>query len=203
MLLLYARGVAKQKSIIEMIHKPKPAATRCEVTDDEVDVAGTIDTLTVEAGEYRAFDIADALLSNLIALNTASYRASVIRTRFINANMTGIQLPGSHIKDVMFDGCRLNLSNIKQTTFERCLFVNCDLSESDFAGSELKNVLLESCKADISINFSNCKCERVEFSDTNLGTIKGFSGLRGATITEQNLIELAPLLANEFGLLIN
>lgn len=191
--------MAKQKSILALIHPPMTAPKKYELSNDEVDIAGISESLSVESGEYRTFDITNAVLENFAALNVICYQAAIIRTKFTKANMTGIQLPDAHIKDVVFKQCRINLSNFRKVNFERCAFIECDLAEADFAGAQLTNVRFEECVLS-QADFSNTFCKRVEFSETNLSSIKGIAGLKGAIISEQNLIQIAPLLANNFGI---
>lgn len=191
--------MAKQKSILELIHPPMAAPRKCELTDDGVDIAGIHESLSVESGEYRTIDITNAMLENFTALNVTCYQAAVIRAKSTKANMTGVQLPDAHVKDAVFTKCRINLSNFRKVSFERCAFIDCDLTEADFAGAQLTNVLFEDCIV-AEADFSNAFCRRVEFNRTNLSSIKGIAGLKGATITQQNMIELAPLLSSEAGI---
>lgn len=191
--------MSNQKSIVAMIHKPMDAVRKIEITSDAIDLVGEISSLVVDAGEYRSLDMMNAKLSQCSAMNVISYRASLIRCSFTKCRLTGLQLPDAHIKDAVFEDCLLELSNFRNVQFERCHFKNCDLREADFAGSNLKNVLFENCEF-AGVDFSNASCARVEFEETNLSEIKGISGLKGATMTEQNLIEIAPLLAREWGI---
>lgn len=188
--------MTNKKSILDTIHPPMPASTKSEVTSSEVDLAGEITSLVIKAGEYHSFDIINATLVDFSALNVTCYRASLLRCSFTRAQLTGLQLPGSHIKDTLFRGCRVNLSNFRNAVFERCLFTDCDLREADFSGAQFTNVRFENCEM-AGAEFSNTRCKNAEFDTTNLSGIRGVRGLGGAVITEQNLIEIGPLLARE------
>lgn len=190
-----------EKSILQRIHPPMLVDEKCEITSDEIDVAGKLSSVVIDAGEYRSFEVMNAELTDFSAPNVICYRASLLRSIFMKGQLTGLQVPDAHIKDVVFSNCRINLSNFRKTTFERCAFIECDLREADFAGAQLKSIHFENCEI-AGADLSNTQCKRVEFHHTNLSDLKGISGLQGATISESNLIEIAPLLAHELGIVV-
>ena len=82
---------------------------------------------------------------------------------------------------------------------ERCIFRSCDLRSADFGMSKFCNVLFEDCQL-THADFSNVKNSRLEFIDCDLSQINGINGLRGASISSQNLIELSYLFAQELNI---
>jgi hypothetical protein len=52
------------------------------------------------------------------------------------------------------------------------------------------------------VDFSNCTFDSVEFIDCSLATINGLTSFKGVSISEQNLIEISPILASELGIKI-
>lgn len=57
-----------------------------------------------------------------------------------NCRMTGFQLPGSGVRDAVFDGCRADLANFRFTHMRDVVFRDCNLSEAGFQQAELHNV---------------------------------------------------------------
>jgi uncharacterized protein YjbI with pentapeptide repeats len=189
----------KRKPIAELIHKARFGEVKCEINGEGIETSGAHQLVTITAGRYQSFDIADATIQELHAPNILSYRGSIIRSHIHKGQLTGLQLPEAHITDVVFNNCRLNLANFRKVKFERCIFTACDLTEADFSDANMHNALFENCQIDLA-EFSNVQCKRVEFLNTNLSQIKGVGGLSGSAITEENLIEIAPLLAASHGI---
>ncbi len=189
----------KRKPIAELIHKARFGEVKCEINGEGVEISGAHRLITITAGKYPFFDLADAIIQELRAPNILCYRGSIIRSCISKGRLTGIQLPDAHITDVVFKNCLLNLANFRKAKFERCIFIDCDLTETDFSNANIHNTLFENCQIDL-VEFSNVQCKRVEFLNTNLSQIRGVSGLSGSAITEENLIEIAPLLAASHGI---
>jgi uncharacterized protein YjbI with pentapeptide repeats len=192
------------KTILELIDTPRITDVDSleEISEGSVEVRGLKKEKTsLEPGKYTYVDFSDSTFIDLTANNVSATRSTVIRCTLKNAQFTGLQFPEGHFKDVIFENCRLTLSNFRNSTFEQCMFIGCDLTEADFGMSKLNSVAFESCIVD-QADFSNCVNKRVEFSETPLYAVKGIAGLKGATISNQNLIEVAPLLASEFDLTI-
>ncbi len=193
------------KTIQDLIESPRLTGvmTTDEIDEDAVELkAYKKDMLEIEASRYRYFDISDSKLTSLNANNVISFRSTNVRVLYKKSQLTGLQLPEGNFKDVIFENCRINLSNFKNSRFERCLFKDCDLTDADFSMSKLTLVQFDSCQLE-NTEFSNCVNKRLEFTNCSLSSIKGINGLRGATISNQNLIELAPLLARALDLTIN
>jgi len=185
------------KTIPQLIHPPRlDNPEPCEEVEvDFVELkAINKDLLLIEPVTYRYIDFSDCLLTNLSANNVVSFRSNTLRCVFKTCTLTGLQLPEGSFKDVVFEDCRLNLANFRNTTFERCIFRSCDLNEADFAAAKCVNVLFEDCQL-IQTDFSNLSSTRLEFNGVSLSDIKGVGGLKGATLSQQNVAEIAPLLA--------
>lgn len=190
------------KQITELVEKPRIDGVKVlkHITSDEIELTGyKQNDQQLTAGKYRYIDFSDILLEKLSANNLQTFRSTCIRCIFDNAQMTGLSLPQGNFKDVIFRNCRLNFTNFRSATFERCLFIDSNLCEADFAMSQFKNIEFSNCELK-NTEFSNAKCQRVEFTNCSLNVIKGISGLKGASISELNLIELAPLFCSEFGI---
>lgn len=72
------------------------------------------------------------------------------------------------------------------------------LRQADFSNAKLSHVVFRSCELE-SANFVLADCSHVDVSTENLAECKGITGLKGATISELQLIQLAPLFASELG----
>jgi uncharacterized protein YjbI with pentapeptide repeats len=133
-------------------------------------------------------------------LTATNCEASTWQTvKLKDTRCSGLKLQTGTLKDVTFANCKLDLANFRYTKLERVRFIDCILSESDFYMATLKDVFFENCSL-ISTEFSSAKCKNVDLRGSDVSTIRGISGLKGAIIDSMQLIAIAPLLAQEAGL---
>lgn len=174
-----------------------------EVSTELVEISGK-DFVKFElpAGKYRAVELSDTSIGKGVVNNVSSFSATVLRCQLTSLEATGLSLPQTNFKDVVFKNCRLTLANLRSCDFTRCVFIDCNLDEADLGMSKLHHVLFSGCQL-TGTDFSNANCDNVEFVSSSLATIKGVPGLKGASVSELNLVELSPLLAAEFGIKVS
>ena len=68
----------------------------------------------------------------------------------------------------------------------------------DLAGFRGKRVAITGCQIG-TIDLNGATCEHIDLRASEFRALNGLDGLRGATIDESQLIELAPLLARHIG----
>jgi hypothetical protein len=61
--------------------------------------------------------------------------------------------------------------------------------------------MFENCVIE-KIELSQSKLKDVDFSSSELRVISGIESFRGATVSQQQLYDLAPYIAREFGIII-
>lgn len=193
----------RQKPITALIVSPNFKSTVKDIIEPERVELQAVELQKVEIpdGNYTSIEISNARVDQLVANNISSDSGAIVRVVLKNSQLTGLRLPRGYFKNIQFLNCRMNVSNFRQSKFERCLFYNCVLNEADFGGSDFKNVRFEYCQLQ-QTEFSNCVSSRLEFESTSLAAIRGVAGLRGATISSENLIEVSPALANAFEIII-
>ncbi|EFG65086.1 conserved hypothetical protein, partial [Streptomyces sp. SPB074] len=91
-----------------------------------------------------------------------------------------LNLRGAKLKDVVFEACVLVEPDFAGAGLERVAFVDCVVKGADFHKVTLKDVDLRQA--------------------AELGVAAGIGGLRGAAISPDQLIDLAPALAAELGM---
>lgn len=136
----------------------------------------------------------DCDLSNAV-LNGAGVRHCVMR----RTRLTGVDLSESSLRDALVEDCKLDLANLRFARLQRVTFRNCLLGEADFSGATLRGVRYEGCDLRAA-QFSQAKLERVDLRGSQLEGIGGLGDLRGARISNEQLLELAPALAAHMGL---
>lgn len=189
-----------QEDLEKLIRRPACESTYKNEVDESVEyqaVRSTSDYFTPK--KYKFIEIYDSKLIRLRANNIETFRGNLIKCEFEKCEFTGLQLPNAQVKDVVFTNCRMNLANFRQVKFERCLFVECDLNETDFAASTFTKTGFVECSLE-KTEFSNCQNKQLFFDNCSLSSIRGISGLKNATVSQQNLIEIAPLVIADYGI---
>jgi hypothetical protein len=123
----------------------------------------------------------------------------------------GVELTASRIGSAeLYDGqwrsvrvadCRLGYLNFRQGTLEDVLFTGCQIEELDLAGATLRRVGFVDCVIE-TLTVKGARMSDVDLRGIDLRTVSDVAGLSGATVGAAQLLELAPLLATEFGILV-
>ena len=124
-----------------------------------------------------------------------------VRNEFINCRLTGADFSQASIHDAVFRGCKLDVANFRQADLRRVQFVDCILSETDFINATLTDVEFQLCTLEKTI-FSHSNCKKVDLRTSQLSEIAGWRSLKGATIDTVQLMNAAPYLAQELGIIV-
>jgi len=107
----------------------------------------------------------------------------------VGATWTGIRVRGSH----------LGFMNLAGAHLQDVRFEGCEIGSLDARTAELQSVVFSDCRVD-ELNVAGATLSRVDLSGARLHTLVGVESLRGAIISREQLIDLAPLLAAQVGL---
>jgi len=151
--------------------------------------------------EIHSFDVKDVIFTDCDFTAAKLSEASVHATEFRGSRCTGVQFDASRIKNVSFVGCKLDLANFRMAKLQSVLFENCVITDMDFYGAELTSVKFDGCDID-GVQFGSSKLLFVDLTDSTITKVKGVPGLKGATISGDQLVRMAPYLAAEFGIKI-
>lgn len=122
------------------------------------------------------------------------------RAVFKATRLTGWDISNGVLKDVVLEGCKLDLTNFRFAALTRVTFIDCQLQNADFISAELTHVSFQNCVLEDTI-FAQCTMKDVDFRTSQL-TLTGWQSLKGATIDSAQLMAAAPYLAHELGIKI-
>ncbi|MBG0828267.1 pentapeptide repeat-containing protein [Planomonospora sp. ID67723] len=135
-------------------------------------------------------------LSNMVARTSTLHRVRISASR-----LTGMTWSGCALRDVVFDGCRADLTRFRFSTFKNAVFRDCTMPEADFQNADLRGVRFERCDL-TGAQFSNARMEGARFADCTLLKINGVTGFRGAVIGSRDAQGLVYSLAGAMGIVI-
>ena len=153
----------------------------------------------LDGTSLRRARIAESLLSDVhgatVDFADSTWRDSEVwggrlgAVTLVGATWTGIRIRGSHLGFLNPSGAHL-----QDVTFE-----GCEIGSLDVRGAELTSVAFEECRVD-ELDVAGATLSKVDLSGARLRTLVGVESLRGAIISHDQLIDLAPLLAAQVGL---
>jgi uncharacterized protein YjbI with pentapeptide repeats len=115
--------------------------------------------------------------SRLGAVTLAGATWTGIRVR--RSKLGFVNLSGARLEDVVFEGCEIGTLDVRTAQLRSVGLVDCTIDELNVAGATLS---------------------KVDLSSARLRSLIGVESLRGATVSQGQLHDLAPLLAAELGI---
>jgi uncharacterized protein YjbI with pentapeptide repeats len=115
--------------------------------------------------------------------------------------MTGLSWLDDDLRDVTFDGCRIDLSSFRATKFDDVVFTGCRLEQADFGDADLRGARFDDCNLS-GAQFSGARMTGTRFAGCDLTGVSGVTSMRGAVITSADAVALAFILAGALGITI-
>lgn len=169
----------------------------------------TATRLSLDTVRSRALHISGARLPHLIAFRTwwedcdlsnadlghANIRSAVLR----RCRLTGLVAAEASLRDVLFESCKLDFASFHLATLERVTFRDCVLSDAELGESIQRTVRYDGCDLRAA-DFSKARLTAVDLRGSDLERLRGLGNLRGARISSEQLVGLAPALAIQLGI---
>jgi len=161
--------------------------------------------------------IFDGLQANETMLRAATFTDTVIS----RLNAPVLVAARLQLRDVTIDGSRIGSAELYEAAFDSVSITGSKLGFVNLRTSKLADVLFSGCTID-ELDVSGSKITRMAFTGTTIGTldltnsflthvdlrgaeisrILGLAGLKGATVSPDQLSQLAPLFADHLGLIV-
>lgn len=158
-----------------------------------------VEQCTIMAQTIGSLRIWDSIFVRCDLSANRLFGAGLLRSEFLGCRATGMQMGESTIKDVSFQNCKLNMSSFRKCKIERVVFENCILDDVDFNNATLTDVVFTKCELNRT-DFGGSKSLRVDMTTSDIGMIRGVQSLRNVQIRPEQMIQLAPLLCAEIGI---
>ncbi len=169
----------------------------------------------VEQRELEGVEIASAVLDGLKlpGLRLTDIRGSrlnasggdwrgcgLLYVELLEARLIGLDLAEGSVREVRFEGCKLDYVNFRMAGLDFVTFENCELIGADFQGARLNSVRFSHCRL-AEADFTKATLANVDFRGSELAGIAGsLIGLRGAIVDSLQLMDLSAPLAAELGI---
>ncbi|MVU83895.1 pentapeptide repeat-containing protein [Nocardia sp. ET3-3] len=157
---------------------------------------------TVTGGMFRYSRFTDVWLRSTRWIRTDLSETNWMDAEFVLAALSGVEAFGSTLRRVSFHNCKFDSVNLRGATLIDVSFVDCVLRDVDIMDAKLTGVTFPGSEIS-GLNLRNAKLKNVDLRQArSIGIAGGVESLTGATITNLQLLELAPVFAAAFGIVV-
>lgn len=195
---------------------------------DETEIRRTAqaDRIILEDADLSAADLSGGRLTECVlravTLGDADLTAaSIVESRWERVNSPHMKAPRSTWRDVTIQdsrlgvaewhdagisglvvrGCKLDLVNLRNAVLADVLFEDCTIGELDISGVRASRVEFSGCTVG-TLAAREARLKDVDLRGAQLHRLVGLAGLKGAVISSEQLLDLAPSLAQHLGLVV-
>lgn len=173
-----------------------------QAADDAAFLGCRLERCGLDGVSMRRARISETLLDELHATSIDAadsiWRDSLLTVRRIGALLA----IGATWSSVRVRGGRLDLVDLSGAKLAGVAFEGCSIGELDLGTVEARDLTLTSCEIEL-LDVSGARLVRADITGARIGAVKGVDGLRGATITPAQLVDLAPRMAAHLGIKIS
>ncbi|GAA5225981.1 pentapeptide repeat-containing protein [Paeniglutamicibacter antarcticus] len=189
-----------------------------------LDADGRAEGLLFESDDADGVDLEDAVFTECIFRSVSLQGAPMARVTFGNCKIEQVNAPvleapdsgwwntsvvggrigsaelfGSTFRSVKFERAKLGYLNLRRAKIKDVEFRDVHIEELDVGGANLERVSFIDCTID-TLAINGAKLKDVDLRGARLRAFSGISALKGATVSYEQLMDLAPIMANELGL---
>jgi uncharacterized protein YjbI with pentapeptide repeats len=170
-----------------------------DISADRLDIDGSrLERCNATGARFSSLVATDVECTRLEAAGMQAYKANVLRTVVSDSRLTGVEFAEAHMEDCVFRNVKFDEAGFRFATLTRVRFENCMLRKAQFEGARLSHVTFTGCDLN-EAEFVSAQCKQVDIRGEDITTVRGVLGLKGATISSEQLVQLAPLLATDLG----
>ena len=186
-----------------------------ELVEDERYEARLLVDADLSGAELARCTFAECALERVALHETDLRGVHLVESRLTQVDAAVFSAPRSSWRTVLLERSRLGAVEAYEATWRSLLVSECKLGYLNARAGTWRDVTLRGCTVD-ELDLSGAKLTRVAFEDCRIGTLRasgatlvdvdlrgarlevveGLAGLAGAWVSEQQLGELAPLLAD-------
>lgn len=169
--------------------------------------AATLDECRLSATALPHLDLRSARLINsrvdaFAAAEVSAAHSHWRATRLRQCRIGSLDLADAQLGNVSGDRLMLGYVNLSGATLADVEFVECDFGTIDALRLRARRVRFTRCTAD-ELDLGAAALEDVDLRGLDVARMSGLDGVRGATVTPEQLTAIAPELARAAGLRIH
>ena len=158
--------------------------------------------VSFQGGQLRRSRFSDVWLRDVRLTGTDLAETSWLDATIIGGVVAGVSAFGAQLRRVAFHGCKLDSVNFRGALLTEVSFHECLLRHVDFSGAKLTRTVFTESRLNES-DFTGVTLDQVDLRGAELGLTIGPGSLRGAIITTAQLMDIAPLIAENLGIAVD
>ncbi|WP_299056062.1 pentapeptide repeat-containing protein [uncultured Nocardioides sp.] len=119
----------------------------------------------------------------------------------LGSRLGALSAHGSTVSSLRLEHCKVAYLNLRGSTVSDLVLTDCVVGELDLADATLERATFERCTVE-TLTVRGARLKDVDLRGARLGEVSPPSGLRGATLGTAQLLDLAPAMAAESGILL-
>jgi len=143
----------------------------------------------------------DTLFERMQAPNLFAPRSSLHRVCIQDSRIGAMDLFDADLRSVTVADSKLGLVNLRAATGHDVLFRGCIIDELDLGGGTFTRIAFEDCSVGV-LDVDRASLDQVDLRGLRIDTIRNPGGMKGATISSHQAVELAGHFAAHLGLRI-
>jgi uncharacterized protein YjbI with pentapeptide repeats len=140
-------------------------------------------------------------LTEVEAAHLAAPRSLWRRTRVARSRWGAVEAYEGTFDGLVVADSKITYLNARSAIWKDVLLQRCVIDELDLVEAELTRVRFEGCQIR-SLELTRTRCRDVDLRTAELREISGLAGLRGCTVSPEQLYDLSAALADHLGILV-
>ncbi|MCC2031676.1 pentapeptide repeat-containing protein [Microbacterium allomyrinae] len=170
----------------------------------DLGVGSTIDGcritgLNLSAWSLRGSRIVESVIGGADVPVVSAARGGLRDVEFLDSRFGSIEAYDANWRGIRFTRCKLGFVNLRGSELLDIEFVDCTIDEIDLLDATARRVSFESSRIG-ALNASGATLSDVDLRGAEVLEVVGMAGLRGATISPEQLHLMAPALAQMAGI---
>lgn len=157
-------------------------------------VGGTLDDAHLEGSRWS-----ESEWQRVGGVSVSLVEASLVETTIEGCRLAAVSAWGSSWRDVTVRGGKVDFLNLRGARLKDVAFVDCVVVDLDLQEATVDGITFEGCTL-VQPAFGRGRYARLDLSGATLRAPVGLAGMRGATLSRPQVIDLADAFAAELGI---
>lgn len=160
-----------------------------------------LDRVRLDDAAVDGARLTDTVLDGVTATALRGRRFAARDVRLDGCRVGAAEWAEAEWDRVHLTACRIDYLGLADARLTDVLLSDCTIGELDLRGAAVTRVALERCRV-ASLSLHEAALQRLDLRGADLERIDGVGALRGAVVSGEQLQQLAPLLAEAFGIAV-
>lgn len=157
--------------------------------------------LTCRTWKAPALTLIECRAEQLDVVALSAPNAGWANTEVADSRIGSIEAYDADLRKVAFTGCKLGYVNLREANLSDVAFTDCVIEDLDLSRATATRMSLAGCRI-TRLELANSRLKDVDLRGAQVADVVSPDGLRGVTISADQLFDLAPILAARIGLIV-